>query len=128
MAEPMVEPIAEPMAEHEPQSVYSFGEIHAYLTNSEYPPDKPDKNYRRGLRKRCKYFCIQGGRLYYVGGKLDKVKTPRLVIEACEERHRIVRSIHDQGHLGRDKTLSEINTRYYWPDMYKHITAYVSFS
>jgi hypothetical protein len=44
--------------------------------------DKPDKNYRRGLRKRCKYFCIQGGCLYYVGGK---VKIPRLVIEACEE-------------------------------------------
>ncbi len=37
------------------------------------------------------------------------------------ERQRIISTIHDNGHLGRDKTLAQINAKYYWPDMYKEI-------
>ena len=48
------------------------------------------------------------GRLYYVGGG-KAVK--RLVVIGAEERERIVSSIHDEGHLGRDKTLSQINAK-----------------
>ncbi len=43
-----------------------------------------------------------------------------------QERERIISSVHDEAHLGRDKTLAQINRNYYWPDMYKEICAYVS--
>ena len=42
------------------------------------------------------------------------------------ERLRIISSVHDHAHLGRDKTLVQINIKYYWPDTYKEICAYVS--
>ena len=69
----------------------------------------------------------EGGRLFYIGGEKRKEKEkPRLVVESVDERSRIIISIHDQAHLGRDKTLSEITSRYYWPKMYNDICSYVS--
>ena len=82
-----------------------------------------DKLYKHGLRKRSKFFTADGGRLYYVGGKGSEI--PRLVVKSPEERRRIISSIHDQAHLGRDKT-SEITARYYWPEMYNEVCSYVS--
>ena len=37
---------------------------------------------------------------------------------------RIIGSIHDQAHLDRDKTLSEITARDYWPEMYNDVSSY----
>lgn len=31
-----------------------------------------------------------------------------------EEQQRIIRTIHELGHLGRDKVLSQVSARYYW--------------
>lgn len=45
------------------------------------------------------------------------------MVETVEERDRIVESIHDQAHLGRDKTLSAVSAKYYWP--YNEICEYV---
>ena len=39
-------------------------------------------------------------------------KKPRFVVENVEERKRIICSIHNLVHLGRDKTLSQITERY----------------
>ena len=50
-------------------------------------------------------------------GGSRKEKT-HLFVENVNERRRIISSIHDLAHLGRDKTLSEIMERYYWPDMH----------
>ena len=69
-----------------------------------------------GLRKRAKYFVLFGGKLQYVGG--NKKNTPRLVVEDEEDRRKIIESIHGQAHLGRDKTLSQLTQRYYWPNMH----------
>ena len=86
--------------------------------------------YKHGLRK-CKFFIHDGGRLFYTGGSREKRKEnekPRLVVESADERKRIIASIHDQAHLGRDKTLSKVTSRYYWPEMYNDICSYVSIS
>jgi hypothetical protein len=67
------------------------------------------------------------GRLYYVGGKKKEASAGRrLVVMDTGERQRIIASVHDEAHLGRDKTLAQINTKYYWPDMYKEICTFVS--
>ena len=69
--------------------------------------------------------------LFYMGGSREKRKEnekPRLVVESADERRRIIASIHDQAHLGRDKTLSEVTSRYYWAEMYNDICSYVSIS
>ena len=106
------------------QSRYSFTEIIDYLAHGKYPMNV-DKQYKHGLRKRSKFFCEQHGQLYYIGGQKDKQK-PRLVIENESEKQRIMSSTHDQAHLGRDKTTSEVSMRYYWPNMYEDVCAYVS--
>ena len=74
-------------------------------------PDNADKQYKNGLRKSSKNFVTDAGRLFYVGGS-GKEKSC-LVVENVEERKRIISSIHDLAHLGRDKTLSEITEQYY---------------
>ena len=51
----------------------------------------------------------------YIGGKVKK--TPRLVVEGDHEQMNIIQRIHDVAHLGRDKILSQLNERYYWPNM-----------
>ena len=105
---------------------YSFSELNEYLAHNTYPAHA-DKLYKHGLRKRSKFFMHEGGRLFYIGGgKRKENGKPRLVVESVDERRRIIASIHDQAHLGRDKTISEATARYYWPEMYNDICAYVS--
>jgi hypothetical protein len=70
------------------------------------------------------YFSPWMGHLMYIGGKVKK--SPRLVVESEEEQVKLVKTVHDAAHLGRDKILSQLNERYYWPDMYKHVCDYVS--
>ena len=97
--------------------------LRAYLQSGCYPQDA-SKNVKHGLRKRAKYFVLQGGHLHYIGG--EKKMKPRLVVSEEKEQLRLIQNVHDQAHLGRDKTLSQLNERYYWPEMYKQICTYVS--
>ncbi len=54
------------------------------------------------------------GYLHYIGGK--KKQSPRLVICDNSEQLRLINTVHDQAHLGRDKTLSQfqLTEKYYW--------------
>lgn len=106
-----------------PDSKYSDSAITNYLKSGAYPGGV-DKVYKSGLRKRSKFFVLEGGHLHYVGGK-DK-RTPRLVVQSEQEQQRLVKITHDAAHLGRDKVLSQLNERYYWPAMYSQVCEYVS--
>ncbi len=87
----------------------AYAAITAYLESGSYPPSA-DKKEKHGLRKRAKYFIVEGSHLHYIGGK---TKCPRLVISDVKEQVKLVQNIHDQAHVGRDKTLSQLNERYY---------------
>ena len=79
---------------------HTFSEIYDYVVHKTYP-SHADKLYKHGLRKRSKFFTADGGHLYlYIGGKGSE--KPRLVVESAEERRKIIGSIYDQAHLGRD--------------------------
>ena len=105
---------------------FKYSEIYDYLVHQQYP-DGVDREFKHALRKRAKFFTHEEGRLFYAGGVKCRAKyKPRLVVSDEDTKKRIISSIHDQAHLGRDKTLSEITPRYYWPDMYNDICSYVS--
>ena len=44
-----------------------------------------------------------------------------------EEQQRIIRTIHELGHLGRDKVLSQVSARYYWRSISADVINFVSY-
>ena len=50
----------------------------------------------------------------------------RLVVEDQEQRKRIVATIHDSNHLGINRTLDLVCSKYYWPGQSKDVIEYVS--
>lgn len=111
------------MAEAKAESTYSNSTIKCYLNSGVYPGGAT-KQEKHGLRKRSRFFIEDAGHLHYVGGKVKK--KPRLVVESGDEQVKLIKTIHEAAHLGRDKILSQLNDRYYWPEMYKQVCAYVS--
>ena len=51
-----------------------------------------------------------------------------MVIEKKEDQLKIVKTVHEDGHLGRDKTLAQISDRYYWPELCNQVCFYVSYN
>ena len=49
------------------------------------------------------------------------VKTERLVIEDLGQRQRIVARVHDSGHLGINRSLDMVASKYYWPGLSKDV-------
>ena len=52
---------------------------------------------------------------------------PRLVINDKCEQQRIMRVIHEQGHLGRDKFISQVGSGYYWKSLCSDFVEIVSY-
>jgi hypothetical protein len=46
-------------------------------------------------------------------------------VEKKEEQVKILSRTHDISHLGRDKLLSVVQHKYYWPGLYTDATEYV---
>lgn len=70
-------------------------------------------------------YLIQEGRLYYLSDRDGEVR-PRLYV-ARSLRSSILAQHHDTlGHMGIDKTYRLISRKYYWPALYKEVTAYVN--
>jgi len=52
-------------------------------------------------------------------------KGNKLCVPASSLRLKIIRELHSEGHLGRDKTLQLVMNTYFWPSMRKEITKFV---
>jgi len=48
-------------------------------------------------------------------------KGNQLCIPDCSLRLKIVRELHGEGHVGRDRTLQLTSQSYYWPSMRKEV-------
>ena len=70
-------------------------------------------------------YLVQDGRLYYLSD-IDEEVRPRLYI-ARSLRGRELKQHHDAlGHMGIDKMYGLISRKYYWPALYKEVTAYMN--
>lgn len=52
-------------------------------------------------------------------------KGNKLCVPASSLRLKIIQELHNEGHLGRDKTLQLVMNTYFWPSMWKEITKFV---
>ena len=50
----------------------------------------------------------------------------RMVVEDASKRQRILESVHDASHLGINRTLHLVSSKYYWPVLTKDVKDYVS--
>ena len=50
----------------------------------------------------------------------------RMVVNSVASQKRIISSVHDQHHLGINRTVEMICNKYYWPNMTNNIKSYVS--
>ena len=50
----------------------------------------------------------------------------RLAVEDFHQRKRIIANVHDSSHLGVNRTLDMITTKYYWPGLTHNVKEYVS--
>lgn len=57
---------------------------------------------------------------------LTGVSEERLVVEDVSKRKRIMESIHNSSHLGINRTLDLVSSKYYWPGLAKDVKQYVS--
>ena len=56
---------------------------------------------------------------------VDEKKVNQLVVPSCLTEY-VLRSIHNQmGHPGRDKTLSLIRDRFFWPGQYQDVDDWI---
>ena len=72
------------------------------------------------------YIHADGGHLFYIG---PGGKCGRRVLFTEEDRRTAFVHCHDSphgAHMGRDKTLEKINSRYYWAGMYKQILEWIN--
>ena len=52
-------------------------------------------------------------------------KGNQLCIPNCSLRLQIIKELHGEGHVGRDRTLQLIQNSYFWPTIHKEVEKYV---
>lgn len=48
-----------------------------------------------------------------------------LCVTECSLRHKIIQELHNEGHIGRDRTLQLVVSSYFWPSLRRDVERYV---
>ena len=73
----------------------------------------------------AKHHLVLQERVYYISSPDDQ-PTLRLFVPQ-NIRDEVLLQFHDcNGHMGMDKTFDTMRSKYYWPNMYKEVTEYLS--
>lgn len=103
---------------------HTFGEVFDVLKFKRFPPSYT-KNQKDVLRRRAKKFKLgKGDTLYYMSGGKELI-----VLRDTNNYQKVFEDCHSSAtgaHLGRDRTLSRVRDRYYWPRWYTFIEQKVS--
>ena len=96
-----------------------FMEIYEYLSK-----DKPRPVQGR-LRVALDYYFVKDGLLF----RKDPMRNGdhRLCVPQIEFRDTLVEQVHcsDVSHLGRDRTIDYVSSRFYWPNLQKDVSEFV---
>ena len=53
-------------------------------------------------------------------------KNNRLCVPVCSLRLQIIQELHNEGHIGRDRTLKWVTDSYFWPSLRRDVERFVS--
>mgnify|MGYP003362544751 FL=1 len=52
-------------------------------------------------------------------------KGNQLCIPDCSLRMKIIKELHEEGHVGHDRTMQLISKSYFWPSMRKEVEKFI---
>ncbi|EFW14932.1 conserved hypothetical protein [Coccidioides posadasii str. Silveira] len=103
----------QPKSEEEDEDLFAFMDPNKGMDG---------KEYAKFCRKATKY-VVEADQLFRRAGSGVPL---RRVVDDLEQRKQILHMMHDEfGQKGREGTYSTLQARYWWPGMYKHVSAYV---
>jgi len=91
-------------------------------------PAELSENEKRTLRRKSKSFCIKQNEIYYIHvDKKTEVTIDKLVITRKKVK-RVLYMCHNESgcHLGVNKTVNKIATKYYFPSITENVRDYIS--
>ena len=102
-------------------------EIYNYISYKKYP-DNTNLNERRTIRRKCEKFKIKFEELHYICyDKKAKENVEKLVVH-CDKLDAVLFICHDESgcHLGFNKTVSKITSKYYFPNIITLIIIFIA--
>ena len=100
-------------------------EIQQYLNHDKYPDQVQSNQEKKKFVNMTKYFMIQNANLY----RYDRRRVGHLLqVLKWYELEPILYMMHNDptaGHFGIEIMFNKLRIRYYWPQMYEDIKAYV---
>ena len=104
-----------------------YRQIYNYISSKKYP-EKFNENEKRTLRRKCQNYKIKMEELYYIyKDKKAEENIDKLVVHR-DKLDTVLYMCHDESgcHLGVNKTVSKIASKYYFPNIIDTVRKYIA--
>ena len=104
-----------------------YRKIYNYISSKKYP-EKFNENEKRTLRRKCQNYKIKMEELYYIyKNKKAEENIDKLVVHR-DKLDTVLYMCHDESgcHLGVNKTVSKIASKYYFPNIIDTVRKYIA--
>lgn len=102
-----------------------YSNLYFYLNTRQYPANLSPKE-RKHLAAQSKHFIIYNNQLFKKPRKPNKQLIKVITKGELEPLLDMMHSHPTSGHLGTDATFQRLKDKYYWPQMYYDIKAYIT--